>query len=379
MLTLLWRTGEIFLQKPDVGAERRNIMHYLYTVFPEVLPLLDRRLRQAWASLGFDPAVLDEPQRLPGVRLSTWVGGDRDGHPLVTADVTRQTLGDLRLHGLLLIQRQLGDLARQSSLSDRLQTPPPALRQRVRRAGGGPRRARRRDRPQRPGRVMAAARPPDAGPATARKRLSGRRTVAVRPRRYQSADELMADLAAAPRVARRRRRDAPRQTRRLARSSGRCGRSASIWRRSTSVRTAASTTSPSAQLLAAAGVSSTTSRSGAKSRRLDFLNQRAGVAAPVPARRRLRGSRGGRGARLLPRARRAHPPLCGRDGLGALIVSMTRRLRSAGVVSLRSRSRPDWSRRRTGWPACCRWCRSSRRSTICSAAPTFCARSSRTR
>ena len=34
LLSLLWRTGEIFLHKPDVAAERRNIMHYLYTVFP---------------------------------------------------------------------------------------------------------------------------------------------------------------------------------------------------------------------------------------------------------------------------------------------------------------------------------------------------------
>ena len=34
LLSLLWRTGEIFLHKPDVAAERRNVMHYLYSVFP---------------------------------------------------------------------------------------------------------------------------------------------------------------------------------------------------------------------------------------------------------------------------------------------------------------------------------------------------------
>ena len=62
LLSLLWRTGEIFLHKPDVAAERRNIMHYLYTVFPEVLPGLDRRLRQTWEHLGFDAAVLRRPE-----------------------------------------------------------------------------------------------------------------------------------------------------------------------------------------------------------------------------------------------------------------------------------------------------------------------------
>jgi phosphoenolpyruvate carboxylase len=141
VLSLLWRTGEIFLQKPDVAAERRNILHYLTNVFPEVLPVLDRRLRQTWAHLGFDAAALRSPSALPHFGLSTWVGGDRDGHPLVTDRVTRETLDDLRLHGLLRLQRQLTALARQTSLSDRFQPPPAALRERVRqcadRAGAG--------------------------------------------------------------------------------------------------------------------------------------------------------------------------------------------------------------------------------------------------
>ena len=133
VLSLLWRTGEVFLQKPDVAAERRHIIHYLYAAFPEVLPVLDRRLRQTWAFLGFDADLLRAPHSLPRLSLSTWVGGDRDGHPFVTAQVTRQTLEDLRLHGLLLLQHQLAGLARQTSLSDRVQQPPAALRDRVRR------------------------------------------------------------------------------------------------------------------------------------------------------------------------------------------------------------------------------------------------------
>jgi phosphoenolpyruvate carboxylase len=132
LLSLLWRTGEIFLHKPDVAAERRNVMHYLYNVFPDVLPALDGRLRESWTHLGFDAARLEAPEQLPRCRLGTWVGGDQDGHPLVTADITRQTLEDLRLHGLLLLQRQLVALGRQASLSDRLEPPPPALSARVR-------------------------------------------------------------------------------------------------------------------------------------------------------------------------------------------------------------------------------------------------------
>jgi len=131
LLSLLWRTSEIFLHKPDIAAERRNVMQYLYNVFPEVLPALDGRLRESWAHLGFDRELLRTPDQLPQCRLGTWVGGDQDGNPLVTAEVTRQTLEDLRLHGLLLLQGQLVALARQTSLSDRLEPPPPALRSRV--------------------------------------------------------------------------------------------------------------------------------------------------------------------------------------------------------------------------------------------------------
>src|SRR5262252_493678 len=131
LLSLLWRTGEIFLQKPDVGADRRNIMHYLYTVFPDVVPVLDRRLRQAWEHLGHNPERLRSADSLPRLRLSTWVGGDRDGHPLVTSEVTRQTLEDLRLHALLLLERQLAALGPLVSLSDRAQQPPHSLCNRV--------------------------------------------------------------------------------------------------------------------------------------------------------------------------------------------------------------------------------------------------------
>ena len=47
VLERLWRTGEIFVQKPDVRAELMNILHYLRNVFPDALPQLDDRLRAA--------------------------------------------------------------------------------------------------------------------------------------------------------------------------------------------------------------------------------------------------------------------------------------------------------------------------------------------
>lgn len=116
-LDRLWRTGEVYLKKPDVASEVRNITYYLRRVFPHLLETLDQRLYQAWVEAGFNPALLHDPNQLPRLSFGTWVGGDRDGHPLVTADTTRQTLADLRANALNLLREQLTELGQKLSLS----------------------------------------------------------------------------------------------------------------------------------------------------------------------------------------------------------------------------------------------------------------------
>ena len=122
-LERLWRTGEILLRKPEVAAERRNLMYYFREVFPRALPDLDRRLQQAWDEAGFDPALLGGGRVLPRLKFGTWVGGDRDGHPLVTADTTRETLDELRSGGLHVVSRHLVHLATRLCLSHHVQKP----------------------------------------------------------------------------------------------------------------------------------------------------------------------------------------------------------------------------------------------------------------
>jgi phosphoenolpyruvate carboxylase len=38
----LWRTGEIYVDKPDVQSEVRNVFYYLEEIFPEALALADK-------------------------------------------------------------------------------------------------------------------------------------------------------------------------------------------------------------------------------------------------------------------------------------------------------------------------------------------------
>jgi phosphoenolpyruvate carboxylase len=126
-LERLWRTGEILLEKPSLTDERRNVLHYLRDVFPRVLPQLDERLLQAWEAAGFDSVDLPDPLTRPQIRFGTWVGGDRDGHPGVTAEITAETLERLRVNALLVLHRALSELAEKLSLSGWMQAPPPAL------------------------------------------------------------------------------------------------------------------------------------------------------------------------------------------------------------------------------------------------------------
>ncbi|MCW8819073.1 MAG: phosphoenolpyruvate carboxylase [Ignavibacteriaceae bacterium] len=131
VLERLWRTGEIFFEKPTVDAERQNVIHYLYNIFPSVLSMLDKRLIQAWTDAGFDRASIEDPKNFPRLSFGSWVGGDRDGHPFVTPEVTQQTLMEMRQYSLRLVQNHLRELASKLSLSERFQSPTPAISERI--------------------------------------------------------------------------------------------------------------------------------------------------------------------------------------------------------------------------------------------------------
>ena len=194
VLERLWRTGEILFEKPTVGAERQNVIHYLYNIFPSVLPMLDKRLIQAWTSAGFDTAALDDPRNFPRLCFGSWVGGDRDGHPFVTPEVTRQTLIEMRQYALRLVQHYLHELASKLSLSERFQLPIPSMTKRIAQltelTGEKGQSATCRN-PKEPWRqhlnLMIAALPPEPG-------LHGSYDEALPPGTYRHHGELLSDL-----------------------------------------------------------------------------------------------------------------------------------------------------------------------------------------
>lgn len=130
-LDRLWRTGEIFVEKPNVKTELKNVLHYICNVFPEAALKLDRRLEQAWQHVGFDPGLISDYKKLPHLSFSDWVGGDRDGHPFVTAEITKETLELLRLNSIVVIYKYLTELTKNLSFNCHLKKCPKNLHKRI--------------------------------------------------------------------------------------------------------------------------------------------------------------------------------------------------------------------------------------------------------
>ena len=106
-LQTLWYTGEIFVQRPDIQEELRNALPYLSEIFPEVIIRLDRSLELAWEDAGWDVENLRKENAYPKIYFASWIGGDRDGHPFVTPEVTKNTLAELHENAVELQIRHL--------------------------------------------------------------------------------------------------------------------------------------------------------------------------------------------------------------------------------------------------------------------------------
>ncbi|MGI9041500.1 MAG: phosphoenolpyruvate carboxylase [Gemmatimonadales bacterium] len=114
-IELLWLTGELRLAKPTVPQEVFWGLHFfnetLFEAVPDLLDKVERVLAQNYPGEAFTVP--------PFFQFGSWIGGDRDGNPFVTNEVTRSTLLENRLTGLRRYQRRLGELVRALSVTER--------------------------------------------------------------------------------------------------------------------------------------------------------------------------------------------------------------------------------------------------------------------
>jgi phosphoenolpyruvate carboxylase len=125
-ISLLWRTSVLRLERPTPIDEVRTALLFfdesLFLVTPRLYRALDRALDRApWVTspaAGRNHALASDtgrtgtrpPAMRAFLRWGSWVGSDRDGHPHVTADTTREAAAigaDHVLRGLEHVARRL--------------------------------------------------------------------------------------------------------------------------------------------------------------------------------------------------------------------------------------------------------------------------------
>ena len=85
----LWQTALVRLSRLQISDEIAVGLRYYAAAFFDVVPKVNAGVRRALRSRWPDADLLPEPMLRPG----SWIGGDRDGNPNVTADVVRLATG----------------------------------------------------------------------------------------------------------------------------------------------------------------------------------------------------------------------------------------------------------------------------------------------
>ncbi len=117
-VSIFWRTRLLRSVKLGVGDEIENAVSYFERSFLPALP----RLYAHWLQLLGNPADLTS-----FLRVGSWVGGDRDGNPFVTADVLRQAMARQSQAALRLYLEDIHALGAELSMSARLAAVTPPL------------------------------------------------------------------------------------------------------------------------------------------------------------------------------------------------------------------------------------------------------------
>ncbi len=112
-IDLLWLTGELRLSKPSVGQEVNWGLHFfnesLFDATANTIGKLEHAVAAHYPDQEFDiPAFFN---------FGSWIGGDRDGNPFVTGEVTRQALVSNRLTALGHYVKCLRTLGRRISVA----------------------------------------------------------------------------------------------------------------------------------------------------------------------------------------------------------------------------------------------------------------------
>jgi phosphoenolpyruvate carboxylase len=113
VIDLLWLTDDLRLTRPEPIDEARNAVYHLEELesssLPQVLKDLDRTLDE----LGVELPTTSQP-----VTFGSWIGGDRDGNPNVSPEMTMAVLLLQHEHGIRAAEKMVDHLIDELSVSD---------------------------------------------------------------------------------------------------------------------------------------------------------------------------------------------------------------------------------------------------------------------
>ncbi|HWB65624.1 MAG TPA: phosphoenolpyruvate carboxylase [Mycobacteriales bacterium] len=181
-IATLWQTALLRHSRLDPLDEVRTTMAVFDETLFRLAPSLYRATEHALGTPDTEP-----PRTPPYLAIGSWVGGDRDGNPHVTADITREALEIQADHVLRALENAATRIG--NALSHDAESAPPSTD--LRRALDGAADAH-------PKTMAALTRSADAQPHRQLVRLAALRVAATRTRdadlSYRSPDELFADL-----------------------------------------------------------------------------------------------------------------------------------------------------------------------------------------
>ena len=126
-IDLLWMTGELRLERPSLRDEIEwGLQFYRDAIYDAVPQLFERFIAAGRERFGDGLAIT------PCVKFHSWIGGDRDGNPNVTTEVTREALTRARR---AILQRYLDGVtaaAARISITSRIVALPPEAEARIR-------------------------------------------------------------------------------------------------------------------------------------------------------------------------------------------------------------------------------------------------------
>ena len=109
------QTDELRHQRPAPTDEARNIMFYMEDMFKFAIAEVEEALDDQLETFG-----ISRTPTTRSMQFGTWVGGDRDGNPNVTHELTRQILDLQHERALKMFAPAIGALAQTLSQSTRI-------------------------------------------------------------------------------------------------------------------------------------------------------------------------------------------------------------------------------------------------------------------